>query len=149
MPSGLERLRLGLRRDGADEEAEVVRSHGSADLGGALAIVVEQLARDLGRHQKWHVGVAAAPGPHGRLGAGGAGSPDGRMRLLKRQAPRVDVTEVVVAALPTERPRVGPALEGEVLALLATPAGVERGCVWTTSLHAEAPHKSGPKPCDR
>src|SRR2546425_856917 len=111
--SSIERLRLGLRRDGADEEAEVVRSHGSADLGGALAIVVEQLARDLGRHQKWHVGVAAAPGPHRRLGAGGAGSPDGRMRLLERQAPRGDVTEVVVAGPPTGRPRVGPALWGE------------------------------------
>jgi hypothetical protein len=40
------------------------------------------------------------------------------MRLLERQAPRVDVTEVVVAAFPAERPWFGPALEDEVVALL-------------------------------
>src|SRR5881628_3018457 len=125
MPSGLERLRLGLRRDGADQEAEVVGGHGPANRGGALAVVVEQLTRDLERHQKWHVGVAAAPGPHGRLGASGAGSPDGRMRLLERQAPRVDVTEVVVAAFPAKRARLGPALEDEVVALLEALAVVD------------------------
>src|SRR4029450_3330131 len=118
VPSGLEGLLLRVRRDGADEEAEVVRRHRAPDFGGALPVVVEQLARDLGRHQERNVGVAAPPGPDRRLGACSPRSPDRRVRLLEWEAPGIDVTEVVVLAFPAEWPRRRPALEDEIVALL-------------------------------
>src|SRR5215467_4456177 len=137
MPSGLERLRLRLGGDGADEEAEVVRRHGPAHLGGALPIEIEQLARDLERHQERYVRVAAAAGPHRRLWAGGAGNPDGRVWLLERQTPRIDVAEVIVAALPAERARLRPALQDQIVALLEALAVVDRIRVGPPGLDAD------------
>src|SRR5262249_58718479 len=108
----------GVGGDGADEEPEVVRRRGPSDLGGAVAVELEQLARDLERYQERHVRVATPAGPHRRLRARGTGDPDRRMRLLQRQAPRVHVAEVIVLALPSERAGLGPALEDQVVALL-------------------------------
>src|SRR5207249_6656502 len=109
-------LGLRLRRHRADEEAEIVGRDGSANLGSALPVELEKLARDLERYQEGHVGVAASAGPHRRLGARGAGDPDGRMWLLQWQAPRVHVAEVVVPALPAKRPGIHPALQDQIVA---------------------------------
>src|SRR5882672_4314726 len=102
MTAGLQRLGSGVRRDGADQEAEVVGRHGAARLRRPLSIELEQLARDVERHQERHVGVAALAHPHRGLRARGAGDPDRRVRLLQRQAPGGHVTEVIVPPLPAE-----------------------------------------------
>src|SRR5438046_1437510 len=89
---GLECLRLRVGGDGADQEAELVGRHLAAHLGGALPVIVEELAGDVEGHQEGHEGVTAPAGPDRRLRAGRAGNPDRRMRFLERQAPRVHVT---------------------------------------------------------
>src|SRR3989454_12120465 len=104
----LDRLGGGVGGDRADEEAEVVWRHRAPDLGGALAVVVEELARDVERHQERHVSVAAAAGPDRRLRARGARGPDGRVRLLERQAPWGDVAGEGGGAPPREPALPGP-----------------------------------------
>src|SRR5262249_38212319 len=142
MAAGLERLRLRVGGDRADEEPEVVRGRRPSYLGGALTVELEELAGDLERHQERHVRVAAPARPHRRLRARRAGDPDRRMRPLQRQAPRVHVAEVIVLTLPPERAGLGPALEDQVVALLEALAVVHGVGVGPPLLDADAAHEA-------
>ena len=64
---------------------------------------------ELGVRQR-DVRVAALGHEADRLQAAGARDPDGRVRLLQRPRPDVDVAEVVVLALEVERAGLGPRL---------------------------------------
>src|SRR5206468_8949042 len=94
------------------------------------------------RYQEGHVGVAASAGPHRRLGARGAGDPDGRMWLLQWQAPGVHVAEVVVPAFPAKRPGIRPALQDQIVAFLEALAVVYGVRVGPPGLHAHAAHEA-------
>src|SRR5262249_39799162 len=71
-----------------------------------------------------HVGEAPLGDEVDGLQAAGAGDPDGRVRLLNRPRPGVDIGEVVVLRVPQKRPRLGPRLEDQVKRFAETLAGV-------------------------
>src|SRR5437764_1357851 len=81
-------------------------------------VLGDELAGDIERHEERDVRVPALSGPDGSLRARGAWHPDRWVRLLQRQAPRVHVAEVVVAAFPAERAGLRPALQDQIVTLL-------------------------------
>ena len=111
------------------------------DLVSGVDVYLLQFQGQVHQRPKVHVGIAAARCPDNALRAASAGEPYRGMGLLHRQHPRVDYPVVVVLALPSERARLRPALDNQVVGLLepfAVLSGVKAG---HQSLHRSSPHK--------
>src|SRR5712664_447323 len=65
------------------------------------------------------------------------------MRLLQRHAPRVDVSEMIVATFPAEGTRRRPGFQDQVVALLEALTVVDRIGVRPPGLDAGSPHEAG------
>ena len=111
-----------------------------------LVVVLERLLGRLQVRRQHDVGVAVLGRPLDRVAAHDPGNPDLRMRVLQRARPRVHVAEVVVLALPAERPGRAPGLHHEVVRLLEALPVERRLRVVRDALAPAAAHPAGHQP---
>jgi hypothetical protein len=136
-----------------------VDRHAPAHLlgGGGVAVPragVPKLIEDAAEHvdvevRDAHVAEAHLGDEVDGLGAARAGDPDGRVRLLDRPGPGVDVAEEVVLAVPGERAGPGPRREDEVERLAELLAGGRRVEVVGEILRPAADHHARDEPAVR
>src|SRR6266536_4196040 len=124
----LDGLPVGLGDVDADTPADLIVA---GRVAGALARRAKQLGR-LGSNRVWrqrgqdHIGKAPLGDPVDRLLRARPRDPDGRMRLLKRLGPDVDIAELKVLTLPGERAWLRPRLDDQLVRLAETLARVGR-----------------------
>ena len=111
-----------------------------------LVVVLERLLRRLQIRRQHDVRVAVLGRPLDRVAAHDAGNPDLRVRVLQRTRPRVHVAEVVVLALPAERPGRAPGLDHEIVRLLEALPVERRMRVVRHAFAPAAAHPAGHQP---
>ena len=134
---------LGLVDVYLPEVTEVLWAGIIAMLGGGVVI---ELERGLGGFQfggQHDVGYALFSRPHQRVATDDAGQPDLRVRLLEGSRPWVDVTVLVMLALPAEGAGGGPGLDDELVGLLEPLPVVGRRRVVGHALPTGSPHPAG------
>ena len=117
-----------------------------AELGGGVVVKLEGFLGGLQAGGQQDQRVRLLGGPLDRLDADGGGNPDGRVGLLERPRPGIDIAIVVVFALPAPGAGGGPCLDEEVVGFLeALPVEVGRSVVGV-ALPSAAPHEAGDEP---
>ena len=114
-----------------------------------LVVVLERLLRRLQIRRQHDVRVAVLRRPLDRIAAHDPRNPDLRVRILQRTRPRIHVAEVVVLALPAERPRRAPGLHHEIVRLLKTLPVERRLRVVRHALAPPAAHPARHQPTAR
>ena len=111
VPGDFDGLFVGVRDEGAEQVAEVLRSRLEAFVIGGVDIDLLEPLGGVGECAEVHVGVAMLSGPDGAFGAAGAGEPDVGPGRLHRHHPGVDHAVLVVLAFPAEWAGLCPTLD--------------------------------------
>ena len=146
LPSDFDGLFVCVRHQAPQEIAEMLRPGLVAFFVGGIDVDLFQPLGGVHQGSQVHVGMAVLSCPDHTLRAACAGEPDIRVGLLHRDHPGVHHSVLIVFPLIPERPRLGPALDNQVVGLFEPSSILRRSDTALEGLNSGAAVKPGDDP---